>query len=225
MYYFKKLNMKKLFILLFIVGGLQATAQNARLNLYGNYVFDDKVDSYYDDNAYYSGTIKGGFLWGAGVDFRLKNNYGIELLYLRQDTKAPMEYYDNGVKEADFDLAMNYVMLGGVKSVRQPGSKAEPYGGLMLGANFITVKNPENDNSENFTKFAWGLRGGVNIWASEKVGIKLQAQLLSSVQSVGGSLYFGTGGAGAGAATYSSMLQFGLGGGLTFNLGGNKAAK
>ena len=46
-------------------------------------------------------------------------------------------------------------------------------------------------------RFAWGLRGGVNIWASEKVGIKLQALLLSSVESVGGSLYLGTGGAGA----------------------------
>ena len=35
----------------------------------------------------------------------------------------------------------------------------------------------------------------------------------------------GTGGAGAGMSTYSSVLQFSLGGGLTFNLGGNKAAK
>jgi hypothetical protein len=33
-------------------------------------------------------------------------------------------------------------------------------------------------------------------------------------------LYFGTGGAGAGLSSYSSMLQFGLGGGLVFKLGG-----
>jgi hypothetical protein len=39
---------------------------------------------------------------------------------------------------------------------------------------------------------------------------------MSAVQSAGGGLYFGTGGGGAGVSTYSSMYQFGLGGGLAF---------
>ena len=217
--------MKKLFILLFIAGGLQATAQSTRLNVYGAYVFDDKVDNYYSNTSYFQGTIKGGLQWGLGAEFGLRDNYGLELLYIRQDTKVPSDYYDLIAKNTEFDLSMNYVMLGGVKSMRKPGSKAEPYGGLMLGANFASVENPETKNTESFTKFAWGLRGGVNIWASERVGIKLQALLISSVQGAGGSLYVGTGGAGAGMSTYSSVLQFSLGGGLTFNLGGNKAAK
>ena len=211
--------MKKIVFLLLTVAVLQAQAQKARFNAYGGYLFDDKVDIYADNNSYFQGTLKGGFQWGAGVEFRLENNYGIELLYLNQNTTAPMEYYDVLPKETEFNVNMNYVMLGGVKSIRKPGSKAEPYGGLMLGANFVSVENPDKDTKENFTKFAWGLRGGVNIWASEKVGIKLQALLLSSVESVGGSLYLGTGGAGAGVSTYSSVLQFGLGGGLTFNIG------
>ena len=66
----------------------------------------------------------------------------------------------------------------------------------------------------------WGVHAGANIWASDKIAIKIQGQLLSAVQAVGGSLYFGTGGAGAGVSTYSSMLQFGIGGGLTYNLKG-----
>jgi hypothetical protein len=44
-------------------------------------------------------------------------------------------------------------------------------------------------------------------------------QLLSIPQGAGGELYFGTGGAGAGVSTYSTMMQFALGGGLTFKLG------
>jgi len=68
-------------------------------------------------------------------------------------------------------------------------------------------------------KFAWGLRLGGIIWTPGRVGIKLQAQLLSAVQSAGGSVYFGTGGAGAGVSMYSSMYQFGVGGGLVFALG------
>lgn len=195
------------------------TQSHTQLNLYGNYVFDDHVESYYSDNSYFNGTVKGGFLWGVGLQFNLRDNYGLELLYMRQDTKANLDYYSDGAQKTDFDLSMNYVMLGGVKSIHRPGAKAEPYGGLMLGANFITVKNPENNKSDNSTKFAWGLRGGVNVWASDKVGIKLQAQLISSVQGAGGGLYFGTGGVGAGVSTYSSVLQFGLGGGLTFKIG------
>ncbi|MEO5570427.1 MAG: hypothetical protein ABIT08_17650 [Bacteroidia bacterium] len=60
---------------------------------------------------------------------------------------------------------------------------------------------------------------GGNIWVSEKFSIKLQGQLLSAVQDVGGGFYLGTGGAGAAINTYSSKLQFVLGGGIAFKLG------
>ncbi len=56
-------------------------------------------------------------------------------------------------------------------------------------------------------------------WVKEKVGIKLQAQLLSAVQSVGGGFYFGTGGSGGAVMAQSSMYQFELGGGLVFKMG------
>ena len=38
-------------------------------------------------------------------------------------------------------------------------------------------------------------------------------------QGFGGGAYFGTGGAGFALSSYSSIYQFGLGGGLTFKLG------
>jgi len=101
----------------------------------------------------------------------------------------------------------------------------EGFGGGMLGAAFINVDNPDNGNSNNATKFAWGLRLGANIWASERVAIKLKADVLSAVQGAGGGLYFGTGGGGVGVSTYSSMYQFGLGGGIAFALGGHKTTK
>jgi hypothetical protein len=213
--------MKKKLSFIVIVTMLAATsfAQNIRLNGYAMGVFNDKVDSYYDNTSYYNGTINGGFQWGTGLEFMVRKDYGVELLYLRQDTKAPITYYDNGVKNTDFDLGINYIMLGGTRYFRGAG-KVEGFGGAMLGIDAIGIDNPDNGKHSSKTFFAWGIRGGANIWASEKVGIKLQAQLLSAVQSVGGGFYFGTGGAGAGVASYSSMYQFGLGGGLVFKLGG-----
>ena len=205
-------------------------AQNLRLNGYANYVFDDRFDSYYDYNANtgYSGKITGGFQWGLGLEYMLKPTYGLELYYMHQDTKAPTTYYkttgtaaERGWKTADIDLSLNYIMVGGARYVLN-NPKVNPYFGLSAGACIIDGKNPEDGHSGNATKFAWGFRGGVLLNASEKIGLKLTASLLSAVQGAGGGLYFGTGGAGAGVSTYSSMYQFALGGNLVIQLGGSK---
>jgi hypothetical protein len=90
---------------------------------------------------------------------------------------------------------------------------------MGLGVALINTENRANGKTANSTNFAWQLRGGGNIWVSEKVAIKLNAQLQSAVQSVGGGFYIGTGGTGAGVSSYSSLLQFGLGGGVVFKLG------
>ncbi|HTE31932.1 MAG TPA: hypothetical protein VK666_16235, partial [Chryseolinea sp.] len=71
----------------------------------------------------------------------------------------------------------------------------------------------------SYLKFGWGARLGANVWMTEKVALMLQAQLLSAVQGFGGGLYLGTGGAGAGVSTYSTLYQFGLVGGLCVKLG------
>lgn len=216
------MKQKLLLALLIVTIHTTANAQNIRLNAYSSYVFDDRVDSYYDNTNYYEGKIKGGLLFGAGVEFMIHPSQGFELIYLRQSTTAPMKYYSNGIKNTVFDLGVNYIMIASNRYFRQSGSKVEGYGGAMIGADILSLKDPTNSNSTTKTKLAWGIRGGMNYWVSDNIGIKLQAQLLSAVQSVGGGFYFGTGGSGAGLSSYSSMYQFGLGGGLTFKMGGAK---
>ena len=198
---------------------LGVNAQKLRLNLYGGYVFDDSFDSYYDYNAYsgYQGKIKGGFQWGAGLEYMVQPAYGIELYYLRQDTKAPTDYFEavsqSGLKHTEFEVAINWIMIGGNRYILD-NPKINPFFGLSLGTCVLDVKNPDKGTEESVAKFAWALRGGAMFNASEKLGIKLQASLLSAVQGAGGGVYFGTGGVGTGVSTYSSMYQFGLGAGL-----------
>lgn len=213
---------KKFTLFIIAIAGLSllSNAQKIRLNGYANYVFDDQVDSYYSNTNYFNGTVKGGFQWGVGLEYRPSLAYGVELLYLRQDTKVPVDFYDYNVsndRHAEIDLAINYIMVGGLRYAQK--EKVEPYGGLMLGVGIIDASNPVTNTKGNATKFAWGMRAGVNIWTGDRVGIKLSTQLLSITQGSGGGIYFGTGGAGAGVTTYSSMLQFTLGGGLVFKLG------
>jgi hypothetical protein len=220
----KNKNMKTILSILLLAFFIPAFSQHTRLNGYANYVFDDNINSYYDANNYYDGKIKGGFQWGVGLEHLLHETTGLELLYLHQSTTAPTTYIQagqlGGVKHTDFDVNLDWIMLGGNRYIKSPGSKVEGFGGLMAGAALLDFKNPDNGNSNSATKFAWGLRGGANLWATPKISIKLHAQLVSAVQGAGGTLYFGTGGGGAGVTGYSSMLQFGLGGGISLALGG-----
>jgi hypothetical protein len=211
----------KIYAILFIsiLSGAGSAAQEIRLNLYGNYVFDDQVDSYIDPYNYFKGTIAGGLLWGASIEYHV-HDYGIELLYLRQDTEVPVLFYDAGTfdeKQVTLDLGINWIMLGGMRSIL-PDDKLEPIAGFMMGVAVIDGKNPETQSSASAIKFAWGMRLGANFWINNKLGVRIQSQLLCATQAAGGSLYFSTGGATAGVTAYSSMLQFSLGGGLVFKL-------
>jgi hypothetical protein len=197
-----------------------AFTPHLRVNGYTFYAFDDNVDSYYSNTDYYNGTVKGGFQWGGGLEYMMIPGQSVELSYLRLDTDAPMEYYDNRIKNTTFDVATNYIMIGSNRYFGM-NPRVEPYGGLQIGMGIFNVENPDNGNSGNSTKFAWGAKIGANIWASEKVGIKIQTGLNSAVQGAGGGLYFGTGGVGAGVSTYSTFYQFYVGGGLTFNMSKN----
>jgi hypothetical protein len=201
--------------------GQAVYAQKININLYGAYVFDDKFDSYYSSSSYYEGKIKGGLQWGGGIEYMVQPEYGVELLYLRQSTNAPTTYATSIVTagETDFDLGLNYILLAGSRRAPSSSGKLEGFGGLMLGMVIADLKDPDSGRTASATKFAWGLRIGGIAWASEAVGIKLQAQLLSAVQSAGGGFYFGTGGAGAGVTSYSTIYQFSLGGGLVFKVG------
>ena len=218
--------MKKLLsvlMLLCCVMVLESQAQKVRLNVYASYAFDDQFDSYYDAYNYYDGKIEGSFQGGIGLEYMLHPATGVEVLYLRQDTKAPTRYltdtYNGTVQFTEFDLAMNYILLAGNRHFGKPDGVVEGFAGLMAGMLIADAEVPNTDASASTTKFAWGLKGGADIWVSEKFGIKLLAQMVSATQSMGGGFYFGTGGTGAGLSSYSSIYQFTLGGGVTFKLG------
>ena len=199
---------------------LKKVQKSVRLNLYGSYVFQDSFDSYYDYGNYYQGKLNDGFQYGTGVEFEVTPDSYLEVQYLRQDTQAPTQYYNGGRQDqfSNFDVAMNYIMLSGNRSFRKPGGTIDGFGGLMAGMAILSIHNPQHSYSESLTKLAWGLKGGVIVWASKKVGIKFQGQLLSVAQSVGGDVYFGSAGVSTGLSSYSSIYQFSLGGGLVFEL-------
>lgn len=199
-----------------MAGTMMAQAQEVRLNLYSGYVFDDAVDSRYDAYNYYNGKVKGAYQWGAGFELMAAPKTGVELSFQRMKTTAPLYYYNVGTQFTEFDLTMNHLMLGVNRYFRSEGSMAEFYTGAQVGLLSMPWRNPIKLSNGSMEKLAWGLKAGLNIWPMSNVGIKIQGQMQSAMQAVGGGLYMGTGGAHVGLTSASTLYQFGITGGLIF---------
>jgi len=214
--------MKKIiFILVLVISGVFASAQSkVRLNVYGSYVFDDGFNVQNDANNYYNGKVKGGAQWGGGIEY-LPSDYGsVELLYLNKSSQVPANFkFGTGepIRKETFNLVHNYILVAG-NGLKKTSGNVEGYGSLMAGILISNIESPSTGKSGSNTDFAWGGRLGVNIWASKKIGIKLQAQMLISSKATGGDTYWSYWGP-VYLNTYSTLWQFGLGGGLTFKLG------
>jgi hypothetical protein len=213
--------MKKIIVSLCLIAGISsiATAQ-LRLNAYGSYTFNDGISYYNNPQAYFNGTVEGGFQWGAGLEYVIPNGQGgaVEFKYLHQDANTPFTFYNtttNSPESQTAELGINYYMVDGTKYFKLSNDRVEPFAGFGLGAVNINSKSGGNGSR---TAFAWELKAGSNFWLGKKVGIKLQADLLSGAAATGGS-YFWTYWGPVYANTYTALYQFSLGGGLVFKLG------
>ena len=197
-------------------------AQGVDLIGYGGYTFDEKVGA---SGGYYDyGKIVGSGIWGVAIDAYVKPDYSIILDFNSQETKYNLNAYYSGAPAINNGkISLNYLTIGGNRYLGA-NPKAKGYIGFGIGACFISGSYDEGINhySSSGTKFAWNFHLGGKIYAGERFGIRLQAQLQSPVAGAGVGLGFGTGGAGVGVTTYSNVLQFGLSGGLIIRVGGKK---
>lgn len=199
--------MKRVALLLFflsVLGTCFAQQGAVRLLTFGGFTFEDKVDF---SNGY--GQVSDGFQWGVGVEFGLTDVNFAEIYYQRIDTKgyAVPRFSDR----LEADIGINYIMLGGTRYA--PLSDViSAFGSMDVGVAVITAK--DRPDQSNLTKFAWGVRAGIQVSPGDVASIRFHGQLLSPIQAAGGGFYFGTGGSGIGVSTYSSIYQFNLGGSL-----------
>jgi len=207
--------MRKLILVFLFIGSisvLNVQAQNVRLNLYGNYAFDDKINIY-NLNA----RLNGGFLYGGGLEYMLGPKFGTEIQYQRLDSEMSFYYNYGGVSDAGrLNYSLNYVMAGFNNYMQLP-SGIEPYYGLLLGMSIMDLQS-NNLNLESKVKFAWGARVGANIALSRQLSLRVQAELRSIVESIDADLNINIGGINPAISTNSVLYQFNLGGGLVYKL-------
>jgi opacity protein-like surface antigen len=203
--------MKKLLItsaVLFIAA--TGFSQHLSLNLYGGYTFRDRINF---GNAY--AFINAGGIFGGSLEGVNAQGTGVELQYQYQRTNIPLYSYPQNVQlNTNTTATISYLLLN-FEQYLMNNPKIQPYGGIGLGAAFVTA-------SSNSTKFAWDLKAGVKIKAGNSVGVKIGAQLLGSAQATGTAFYSpGFGYPPYAYTTYATVLQFGFTGGLVFDFGGH----
>lgn len=199
--------MKFILTSVIVLSCLFAYAQpTVTLLTFGGYTFQDQIDF---EGGY--GEIGDGFQWGGGFEIGLSDYNAVEIIYQRMD---PTTYVQGPLNRRSGEVGINYIMLGGTRYAPL-NEKIAGFGTLDAGVGFLS---PKETGYDGVTKFAWGLRLGVRIMASEKVSLRIHGQLMSPVQGAGGGFYFGTGGTGAGVSTYSTIYQFNLGGSVNFRL-------
>jgi hypothetical protein len=205
--------MKKLYVVfLLLMIYRTADAQSVALNLYGSYTFQDHVTMGYYNSYNNYGYINGSGQFGAGLEFYMRKYASVEISYQYQPTHAPFYDYVGQTNIGNDKASLNYIMLNFNQYFPTPGPLV-PYisGGVGVGiADFHYYETTSN----SITKFAWNIRGGVKIRTHSVVQIKLHAYLQSMVDAVGYGYYPGE------VVTYATMLQFGLGGALSFRFGG-----
>jgi hypothetical protein len=115
----------------------------------------------------------------------------------------------------DVRTQVHYAMIGANRLF--PTSDAMTFfAGMKMGTGTLAFPDGEY---RNITKFSLGLQGGMKYFATERIGIRLQANLMMPVLAAGGSLWWSPGGGTAvGVSTFSPIVQFGFTGGIIFRL-------
>ncbi len=188
-----------------------AHAQRLLINTYAGYAFEDGI-SYTDASPENTGTLQGGLIWGAGIEYiPYRSNFGAELLYLRQDTKA---IPNQSNADTALDVGINYILFAPTSYFRLNRSETFfSYAGAMLGVGIVDTKSKTTSASTSNTSFAWGFNLGMKYLPSDNVALNLLTRLLSTSQETKDELYKGSQAAQVGNA---SILQFGIYGGISY---------
>lgn len=194
--------------MLLVLLTLQGGAQEIGITGFGGYTFQDRLDF---GNAY--GYLKSGGHWGLSVEGIGRSGVGLELLYQQQNTKLPA-YSNNGdaLNQGKEGAAVSYIMLNGLGYVKV-NKMIRPYGGIGMGVAVLKAKS--SGNSE--TKMALDAKLGVKIKAAKNISFKVQTQLFYIVKAEGDGFIAGAG-TGYVFNSHPDIFQFGLTGGICFDL-------
>jgi hypothetical protein len=121
--------------------------------------------------------------YGVMLDFKQDEASWIEIYYSRQQTKLRANegpFFGNPL----FDVNIEYYHIGGTYG--QADGKVVPFVVGTLGATHMT---PKGEGLHTETKFSLSLGGGVKLYLTDRVGLRLDARWFGTFFNGGGSAF------------------------------------
>lgn len=205
--------MKRVLVVLFLslISCIDLLAQGIEITPFTGYTFQSSFNIVGG-----RAIIRDGQNWGGMLGFSLNEFAEVELGYNYMGTNAVARSRDLQ-NDVDERAQVHYATIG-VNRLIPRSEKVTLFAGGKLGTG--TLAFPEA-NIRNITRFSVGFQGGVKIFPTENIGIRMQANLMVPIMGVGTSLWWSPGqGTQVGLTGWSPIAQFGFTGGLIFRLPG-----
>jgi len=173
-----------------------ATAQTHKVELtpFVGYMFGGEVNVW---NG--SMSVKDDMNYGLVLNFVLNRQGELQASYTRMDTELVYDEWKVG-KRPIYTTSVNVWQFGGQYRFN-PTATVRPFFSGTLGFTYYSVGDQLDDDApqmSNETFFSMVFGGGVKIFPSERIGIRLAGHLYSTILSSGSGFWCGTGGCGVG---------------------------
>ena len=200
--------MKHIFIVMAISLALAHSISAQKVEITPHYGY--QVGAKYN---YYGGYIKlkSSDQYGLTFGINASDDITLEFMWAQQNSSVRIKDFQFYPSETELtDVVVNHYQLGAIHMFGY--NEARPFIGLSAG---WSTFNPDIDLYDGTTTFTLGISGGLKYFFSNRIGIRIQSQLLMPVSW--GGVYIGSGGGGVTAG--GSILQLNFSGGLIVGLG------
>jgi hypothetical protein len=194
-------------VIVFLLGAvsLSALAQEFEISPYTGWMLGGRLNTY---NG--SANVKDGQNYGIAISYEMAYLTKVEFMYNRMVSELEIREYANE-PYIPFKLANDYFQIGVVRELMD--DVVRPFGVGMLGAAIFT---PQDSQYSAQWRFSASLAGGIKIFPTEHIGIRLQARMLIPMYFGGLGFWCGTGGCSGGLSASSAMVQGDFTGALIF---------
>lgn len=163
---------------------LTATAQDGtrvEFTPFASFGFEGNFDNGFDDDDIFDEddlSVDDANGYGLIVGFPLSRSFTVELSYNRQETELFFDDEIFGLPDVLIDLDIEYLHAG--ITVNFGGGHVQPFLGVSAGLTRFTPDTAFDDYDDE-TRFSAGVSGGLKIYFTDNVGIRLQGRVLSTL--------------------------------------------
>ena len=123
----------------------------------------------------------------------LPGGFSVDLSYTRADSTLDFTSTDVAYSDAGFGMASNYILVGANKDFLE--NRIRLFIGADIGAAWFDSKDSSVSDA---WFFAFDIKGGMKIYLSERLGLRLQGRFLLPMDLSNSGLFFGIGSGGSG---------------------------